>query len=684
MQMRTVFAITLTMFALPAVAGERPLMPVPRELPAAPPVVPAAPDLSVCFEVRTVKVPAGFCARAGLKLTGNTVLNDADLRRFLEAAQSHRDANVMQFPTLTAFDGQEATVKICEDQFFATAIEAMKLKGQTVFIPQNKPIKLGDTLTVCGHVLADLRRVSVRANLTRTSLVGNVELVPIVTQIAPVFEGGAQGKPVPFTQYLQVPDVKTDTVEANAIVPAGGTVVLGSWKETGDRPARGKGVLKKETPAAEYEVVTFVTVRVIRADPAAVAPMPRELPARVTKVFEVFDLVVPGKLAPGQDGSAVFRKNADHLVKVVMQTVRPYTWAESGGRGTAEFFDIGCALVVTNTPDVVSDVGALLEALRRLKEYRAVPMPHAEQPFSPQLGYWAAVADGKAAVHKSAVYKLRNVAAADAAHAVNTFLTGKRLSAQVVAEPVSNEVCVAAEPALQKQIGDMLAALDKAPVQVTVQAMVIQVPRGFAAEAGLEGGANAWTLSPREAKMLTGLIRAAKGRGELDVLARPTVQVADNQTGFVRIGPDHKVVTPAALVQAGGAPAATTTTTVATGLSFRVTPRVSPDGSVLLRTNAQYTWESPRGVTVTGAGGADVQVPAFNTLAVEHTAKVAAGETVVLALSGGDFGGHSFLGAIRGRVGDNPYETLVVITPHLVRGESENARILAEESAKMK
>ncbi len=562
MRMRTALAITLTMFALPAVAGERPLMPPPRELPReARADANTNPDLSVCFEVRTVKVPAGFCERAGLKLTGNTVLNDADLRRILEAAQSHRDANIMQFPTLTAFDGQEATVKNCEDQFFATSIEVTKVKGQTVFIPQNKPIKLGDTLTVCGHVLADLRRVSVRANLTRTSLVGNVELVPIVTQITPVFEGGAQGKPVPFTQFLQVPDVKTEQVEANAIVPAGGTVVLGSWKETGDRPARVKGQ-KKEAPAAEYEVVTFATVRVIRADPAAVAPLPRE-------------------------GKAV-------------------------------------------------------------------------------------------------VCKLRNVAAADAADAVNAFLAGERLSAQVVAEPVPNVVRVSAEPALLQRLCDMIAALDKAPVQVTVQATVIQVPRGFAAEAGLEGGANAWTLSPREAKMLTGLIRAAKGRGELDVLARPTVQVADNQTGFVRIGPDHKVVTPAALVQAGGAPAATTTTTVATGLSFRVTPRVSPDGSVLLRTNAQYTWESPRGVTVTGAGGADVQVPAFNTLAVEHTAKVAAGETVVLALSGGDFGGHSFLGAIRGRVGDNPYETLVVITPHLVRGESENARILAEESAKMK
>ena len=536
-------------------------MPPPRELPReARADANTNPDLSVCFEVRTVKVPAGFCERAGVKLTGDAVLTDADLRRILEAAQGHRDANIMQFPKLTAFDGQEVTFKNCDERLFVTAVEAVKVQGQTVFIPKNKPVVLGDTLTVSGHVLADLRRVSVRAKLTRKRLVGDVPLVPVVTQITPVFEGGSQGKPIPFTQYLQVPDVKTEQVEKTVILSAGGTVVLGSWKETGDRPARVKGQ-KKEAPAAEYEVVTFVTVWAIGAEPAAVAPLPRE--------------------------------------------------------------------------------------------------------------------------DKAVVCKLRNVAAADAADAVNTFLAGQKLTARVVAEPEFNNVVVSAEPALQKQIGEMLAALDKEPAQVVVSAVLIQVPRGFAAEAGLEGGGNAWTLTPREAKMLAGLIRAAKGRGELDVLARPTVQVADNQTGFVRIGPDHKVVTPAALVQADGAPAATTTT-VATGLSFRVTPRVSPDGTVLLRTNAQYTWESPRGVTVTGAGGADVRVPAFNTLAVEHTAKVAAGETVVLALSGGDFGGHSFLGAIRGRVGDNPYETLVVITPHLVRGESENARILAEESAKMK
>ncbi len=658
MQMRTVFAITLTMFALPAVAGELPpLMPPPRELPReARADANTNPDLSVCFEVRTVKVPAGFCERAGLKLTGNTVLTDADLRRILEAAQSHRDANIMQFPTLTAFDGQEATFRICEDQFFATSIEAMKLKGQTVFIPQNKPIELGDTLTVCGHVLADLRRVSVRANLTRTSLVGNVELVPIVTQITPVFEGGSQGKPVPVTQFLQVPDVKTDKVEANVIISAGATVVLGSWKEAGDRPARGKRVLKKEAPAAEYEVVTFATVRVIRADPAAVAPMPRELPARVTKVFRVDDIVVPAK--PGA-GPAAIGENGDRLVKLVTDMVRPHSWAESGGRGTAEYFDIGCAIVVTNIPDAVDEVSDLLEALRRLKEYRAVPMPHAAQPFSPQLGYWAAVADGKAAAHKSAVYKLRNVAAADAAHAVNTFLTGKRLSAQVVAEPVSNEVCVAAEPALQKQIGDMLAALDKAPVQVTVQAMVIQVPRGFAAEAGLEGDGNAWTLSPREAKMLTGLIRAAKGRGECDILSRPTVCVNDGQTGSVQVGQNYPVRTVAVVKPASGAVAVESKIeNVPIGFSFRTTPKVSADGkSVQLTTESQLTTVLPEAVTLGNPDDAQaVRVPAFKTQSLRSTATVRVGETLVVAMSGDKF------------------ETLVIVTPVVIAPMPEAVR----------
>ena len=285
-------------------------------------------------------------------------------------------------------------------------------------------------------------------------------------------------------------------------------------------------------------------------------------------------------------------------------------------------------------------------------------------------------------------YKLRNVAAADAALAVNTFLKGKRLTARVVAEPEFNNVVVSAAPALQKQIGDMITALDKQPAQVVVQAMVIQVPCGFAAEAGLEGDGNAWTLSPREAKMLTGLIRAAKGRGELDVLSRPQIQVAEGQTGFVRVGQDFPVETGGGVKLAGGAIKLEPkkVENVPTGFTMRLTPRVSPDGkSVQLRTEAQLTTVTSVALTQ-GTPGAETitHVPAFNKQEVSSTKAVRLGETLVVVMTGGETGGRSFLGAIQRQCGGAKYETLVVITPHLVRGEADHARILADEAAKMK
>ena len=498
-----------------------------------------------------LKAPAGFCERAGVKLTGNTVLGDSDLRRLLEAAQKDRDASVHQLPKVTALDGQEATVKNCETQRFVTGGDVVRVKGQAAFVPKTTPVEVGDTLTVCGRVSAGEQTVTVRASFARAAVAGDVELIPVVTQVTPVFEGGSQGKPIPFTQYLQAPDVRTERVEKNVIISAGATIVLGSWKEAGSRPAQGRGLLKKPAAPAEYEVVTFVTARVVRDEPAAVAPAP----------------------APQADANLVYK------------------------------------------------------------------------------------------------YKLRNVAAADAARAVTAHLAGKRLAARVTEEAECNNVIVSADAAVQKQIGDLLAALDTAPPQVMVQATVMQVPRGFAAEAGLEGGAGAWTLSPREAKMLTGLIRAAKERGELDVLSRPQIQVADNQTGFVQVGQNFPVPTGGPVKAAGGAVDAKIEY-VPTGFSMRLTPRVSPDGkSIQLRAEPQVTTVSIVDLKHRKPGEESVTltpVPAFNTQSVNATSEVRDGETLVVAMGGAK------------------YDTLIVLTPHIVRGETDGARVLADDAAKMK
>src|SRR4051794_14686234 len=49
--------------------------------------------------------------------------------------------------------------------------------------------------------------------------------------ITPVFEGGAQGPPIPFTQFIQQPTVARCQLDKALTIPDGGTAVLyaGSW-----------------------------------------------------------------------------------------------------------------------------------------------------------------------------------------------------------------------------------------------------------------------------------------------------------------------------------------------------------------------------------------------------------------------------------------------------------------------
>jgi type II secretory pathway component GspD/PulD (secretin) len=611
--------------------------PVPRELPAPTPVpaprstrpVPTAnesPEFSVCFEVRALKVPVGLCEKIGVKLTGDEVLTDAQLYRVLEAAQTQRDVTVMQYPKVTADDGQTATVRVTDQQFFVTAIEATKVKGQTVFVPKNTPVEVGDVLTLTGHVLLDRKRVSLRANVTHTTVGGKVDLVPVTTQITPIFEGGSQGQPVPFTQFLQVPDVKTEKIEKSAIVPTDGTVILGRWKEKepeepkGDRPARGKVPPKKEK-SAEFEVVILATVHILPPEPVAV---PRPVPGQVTKVFTVTDLVAPDKPV-GPAGEKLVQQNADRLMKLVTDMVRPYSWQTHGGKGTIEFYGIGCAVVVSNTADAVREVSDLLEALRRLQERDAVaPMPR-------EVG----------TTRYATTYKLRNVAAADAADALRAFLKGRDQSAVVVAEPVSNTVLVSAGLAVHKQLLDILAGLDKAPQQIMMQAMVVEVPHEFLERAGLnvgsEPGAMSWTLTARELHMLTQLFREAKGRGEIDVLSRPQMQVCDGQTGFVQVGQQFPVV--GQPVRPAGGANASELKMVHVGLQLKVTPKVSPDGaSVCLDTET----------TLSKATG-NANTP-FSERSVRVAAQFPRGQTLVFACGPQGQGGQK-------------RETLVILTP---------------------
>ena len=163
---------------------------------------------------------------------GIAFLSDIQVFLFMEAAQGDQRTNVMQAPKLTLFNGQTSTITISDLQFFVTSVQVLQIGGQVIFVPTNTPVPTGGvTMTISAVISADRRYVRMSLTPSLTNLASaNITLFPITTFITPVFEGGAVGQPVPFTQFLQQPTFNSISVQTTVNVPDGGTVLLGGLK----------------------------------------------------------------------------------------------------------------------------------------------------------------------------------------------------------------------------------------------------------------------------------------------------------------------------------------------------------------------------------------------------------------------------------------------------------------------
>lgn len=335
-------------------------------------------DVCVSTEVRLLSMPAGFAAGAGLN--AGAVLSEADIKKVMDAAQGDAQCQVMQAPKVTTADGQVATIWVGEHKLFVTGVEAVPTKTQAVCVPQNKAAGLGDAVTLCGRVTADGTAVSLRVHAARTRLLDEkVELVPVTTMITPVFEGGSQGKPVPFTQFVQAPRLKTDSCEAACKVPDGATLVVGGWTEAGGRVEAGVPVMsripyvnrlfKTVGIGPDREVIVLATPRVLNAAPPAaeVAPMPREVVADEVEVKVLMADVSEGfARAAGLDPAADtwFAPAGAEAVNLALRAdpvralyARPVLRVVAGQTGTAEGGAEGAAprLTARVSPAVSAD-----------------------------------------------------------------------------------------------------------------------------------------------------------------------------------------------------------------------------------------------------------------------------------------------------------------------------------------
>jgi type II secretory pathway component GspD/PulD (secretin) len=186
------------------------------------------------------------------------------------------------------------------------------------------------------------------------------------------------------------------------------------------------------------------------------------------------------------------------------------------------------------------------------------------------------------------------------------------------------------------------------------------------------------------------LIRALKTQGRIDMLSRPQIQTLDNQAATINVGQDIPYVTASNVTGTGIISNSIAYRSV--GVILTVTPRISPDGTVLMRVIPEV---SSVAATQTPLGNGQTAT-AFNVQHIETTALAQDGETVVVGglITKVDkksenkipwLGDLPYLGALfRYRTqAKNKSELLVILTPHIVRNRLEADRVLAQESRRM-
>lgn len=126
------------------------------------------------------------------------------------------------------------------------------------------------------------------------------------------------------------------------------------------------------------------------------------------------------------------------------------------------------------------------------------------------------------------------------------------------------------------------------------------------------------------------LLRALASRRRVDVLSRPQIRTVDNQYAEIQVGQEVPRVNQIQINQQTGN-AQPLVLPRAVGIILNVTPRISPDGMVVMEVVARKDALNPQGVPLfTNTNGTVITSPIIDTTNARTTVSVKSNQTVVL------------------------------------------------------
>ncbi len=192
------------------------------------------------------------------------------------------------------------------------------------------------------------------------------------------------------------------------------------------------------------------------------------------------------------------------------------------------------------------------------------------------------------------------------------------------------------------------------------------------------------------------LLRALQETRRLEILSRPQVLTLDNQPAFIQVGQRVPRIVGSSINQIGQQNQIALENV---GLILGVTPRISPEGNVVMEIDAEKSNIGPEseGIPISvSADGTTIRSPRVDVASAQATVSAADGETIIL---GGlitteqqeihrkvpVLGDMPLLKYVFrfDSVADRRSELLIILTPHVIRTAADAERLKQVETARM-
>lgn len=276
---------------------------------------------------------------------------------------------------------------------------------------------------------------------------------------------------------------------------------------------------------------------------------------------------------------------------------------------------------------------------------------------------------------------------------------------RIIADPVKNALVIYATPNDYREVEAVLKKLDTIPLQVLIEATILEVSLNDELRYGVEwffnAGDNSFSLSSLATGVVgsifpgfsyalqTGdvrfIVNALETVTNVRVVSSPLLLVLDNQTAALQVGDEVPVSTQSSVsIIAPGAPVINSIEYRNTGVILDVTPRVNTGGLVTLEIGQEVS----DAVRTTSS---DLNSPTFQQRRVESTIAVQDGEAIAIGGLIRDRNEQTesgipvlkdipYLGFLFGTTSNrnNRTELLVLLKPRVV-GNQEEAQRMTDE-----